>query len=302
MDVLDNRRRLLLVHAHPDDETIGTGITMARYAAEGVHVTLVTCTLGEEGEILVPALEHLGPDGEDTLGEHRREELAAAMEALGVHDYRFLGGPGRYRDSGMMGEPSNERPHCFWRADLDEAAGDLVATLREVRPQVVVTYDENGGYGHPDHIQAHRVTMRAVERAADRSFRPELGEPWDVLKLYWSAVPRSVLQAGIDALKAAGETDFFGVEKAEDLPFAIDDALVTTAVEGAAYTEAKNAAMRAHATQIAVDGPFFALSNNVGLTILSTEYFRLVAGEQGPLDGATGRESDLFGGLGQGRR
>src|SRR4051795_3302441 len=133
-------RRMLLVHAHPDDETIGNGATMAKYAAEGAHVTLVTCTLGEEGEILVPALEHLAADKEDGLGEHRIGELADAMKALGVTDHRFLGGAGRWRDSGMMDTPANERPECFWRADLDEATRELVAVMREVRPQVVVTY------------------------------------------------------------------------------------------------------------------------------------------------------------------
>ena len=110
MEALDSRRRLLLVHAHPDDETIGNGATMARYVAEGVHVTLVTCTLGEEGEVLVPELAHLAADQDDQLGQHRIGELATAMEALGVNDHRFLGGPGRYRDSGMMGLPTNDRP------------------------------------------------------------------------------------------------------------------------------------------------------------------------------------------------
>ena len=163
---LDHPRRLLLVHAHPDDETIGTGATMARAAAENVAVTLVTCTLGEEGEILVPELEHLAADREDGLGRHRVEELAAAMEALRVTDHRFLGGPGRWRDSGMMGTPANERPECFWQADLGEAVRELVAVVRETRPQVVVTYDERGGYGHPDHVQAHRVTVAAFDAAA----------------------------------------------------------------------------------------------------------------------------------------
>ena len=122
-------RRLLFVHAHPDDEVIGSGATMAKYAAEGAHVALVTCTLGEEGEILVPGLVHLASDKEDALGEHRIGELAAAMKAVGVTDHRFLGGPGRWRDSGMMGTPANERPDCFWQADLDEAVGDLVAVM-----------------------------------------------------------------------------------------------------------------------------------------------------------------------------
>ena len=257
---LDRSRRLLLVHAHPDDETIGTGATMARYAAEGVAVTLVTCTLGEEGEVLVPELEHLAADREDGLGQHRIGELAAACEALRVTDHRFLGGPGRWRDSGMMGTPSNERPGCFWQADLDEAVRELVAVVREVRPQVVVTYDSNGGYGHPDHVQAHRVTVAAFDAAADPAYAPELGEPWAAGKLYWSAIPRSVLQAGIDLLRESGDsTGFFGVERAEDLPFGVPDEEITTQVDAADHLEAKTAAMRAHKTQIAVDGPFFAL-------------------------------------------
>ncbi len=199
MDVLDSARRMLLVHAHPDDETIGNGVTMAKYAAEGAHVTLVTCTLGEEGEVLVPELEHLAADQDDQLGRHRIGELATAMEALGVRDHRFLGGPGRFRDSGMMGLPTNDRPDTFWQADLDEAAGLLVEVIREIRPQVVVTYDENGGYGHPDHIQAHRVAMRGVELAADPAHGP--GAPWQVSKVYWNAMPDSLMRDGIRRLQ-----------------------------------------------------------------------------------------------------
>ena len=160
---MSSSRRLLLVHAHPDDETINNGATMARYVAEGAQVTLLTCTLGEEGEILVPELAQLAADQADQLGGYRIGELRAAMAALGVTDSRFLGGAGRYRDSGMMGTAANEHPRAFWNADLDEAVGAAVAVVREVRPQVVVTYDENGGYGHPDHIQAHRVAMGAVD-------------------------------------------------------------------------------------------------------------------------------------------
>jgi N-acetyl-1-D-myo-inositol-2-amino-2-deoxy-alpha-D-glucopyranoside deacetylase len=158
-------RRLLLVHAHPDDESIYTGAAMARYAAAGAQVTLVTCTLGELGEIIPPELAHLAADREDRLGEYRIGELAAACAALGVTDHRFLGGPGRWRDSGMMGTEGNDDPRCFWRADVDEAAEALLDVIREVRPQVLVTYDADGAYGHPDHIQAHRVTRRAFERA-----------------------------------------------------------------------------------------------------------------------------------------
>ncbi len=158
-------RRLLLVHAHPDDESIYTGATMARYAAEGVQVTLVTCTLGELGEIIPPSLAHLAAEKEDRLGQYRIGELAAACAALGVTDHRFLGGPGRWRDSGMMGTEGNDDPRCFWRADVDQAARALLDVIGEVRPQVVVTYDADGAYGHPDHIQAHRVAWRACELA-----------------------------------------------------------------------------------------------------------------------------------------
>jgi N-acetyl-1-D-myo-inositol-2-amino-2-deoxy-alpha-D-glucopyranoside deacetylase len=171
-----------LVHAHPDDESIGTGAVMARYAADGVRVTLITCTLGELGEILVPSLEGLAADRADQLGGYRIAELATAMQVLGVTDHRFLGGAGRWRDSGMIGTSGNDDPRAFWRcasdpASFDEAIAQAVAVIREVRPQVVVTYDENGGYGHPDHIMAHRVAMAAVDAAA-RPGGP--GEPWTV--------------------------------------------------------------------------------------------------------------------------
>jgi len=292
-------RRLLLVHAHPDDETINSGATMARYVAEGASVTLLTCTLGEEGEVLVPELAQLAADQADQLGGYRIWELRGAMAALGVSDIRFLGGAGRYRDSGMMGTPANEHPRAFWNADLDEAVAHAVAVVREVRPQVLVTYDENGGYGHPDHIQAHRVAMAAVEVAADATYRPDLGRPWDVAKVYWCCVPRSVLQRGLDALAATGaESPFEGVDSADDVPFAVSDQDVTAAVDGGAYVDRKDAAMRSHPTQITVDGPFFALSNNLGQQVLGTEYYRLVRGRRGPAgSGSDGWEDDLFAGL-----
>jgi N-acetyl-1-D-myo-inositol-2-amino-2-deoxy-alpha-D-glucopyranoside deacetylase len=291
-------RRMLLVHAHPDDETINNGATMARYVAEGASVTLLTCTLGEEGEILVPELEQLAADQADQLGGYRIGELRAAMAALGVTDFRFLGGAGRYRDSGMMGTPANGHARAFWNADLDEAVAHAVSVVREVRPQVVVTYDENGGYGHPDHIQAHRVAMGAVEKAADPTYRPELGEPWDVAKVYWSCVPRSVLQSGIEAMAELGESFFEGVSSADDLPFGVSDDVVTAAVDGRKFADRKDAAMRAHPTQIKVDGPFFALSNNLGLEVLGVEYYQLVRGERGPAGpGPEGWEDDLFAGL-----
>ena len=292
-------RRLLLIHAHPDDETIGSGVTMARYAAEGAGVTLITCTLGELGEVLVPELEGIAAERADQLGGYRIAELAAAMSALGVTDHRFLGGAGRWRDSGMMGTAGNDDPRAFWACASDdakfaEAVAQAVAVIREVRPQVLITYDENGGYGHPDHIMAHRVAMAAAEKAA----QPEgEGEPWRIEKIYWTAVPKSLLQAGIDALAATGESFFDGVTSADDLPFGNPDEEITTIVDGLSYAKLKNDAMRAHATQISVDGPFFALSNNIGLEVLAVEHFRLVAGELGSTRDEAGHEVDLFDGV-----
>lgn len=268
---------------------------MAKYVADGASVTLVTCTLGEEGEVLLPELTHLAADKDDALGEHRQTELAAAMAELGVTDWRLLGGPGRFRDSGMMGTPANDRPDCFWKADLLEAATALVSVIREVRPQVVVTYDDFGGYGHPDHIQAHRVTHYAVALAESATFRRDLGEPWAVAKVYWTAFPRSVVVAGIEAMKAKGIEDEFTSMNPDDLPFACDDDLVTAEVEAVAFLPQKMAALKAHGTQVSVEDGFFALADNVGAEAFGTEYYRLAVGTAHP--GPDGRESDLFAGV-----
>jgi N-acetyl-1-D-myo-inositol-2-amino-2-deoxy-alpha-D-glucopyranoside deacetylase len=278
--------RVLLVHAHPDDETINNGATMAMYAALGASVTLVTCTRGEEGEVLIPELSHLAANATDTLGQHRVTELALAMKELGVADHRFLGeGVTLFRDSGMMGTEPNNRPDVFWQADIEEASDLLVQIIDEMKPHVLITYDEFGGYGHPDHIQAHRVAMRAAEKSA-----------WDIPKIYWNVMPISVIQEGIDAMKGI-DSDFWGAEKAEDLPFAKDDSFVHALVDGNAYVEKKMSAMKAHATQIAVDGPFFALSNNVGLQVWGNEYYTLVKGEKSGPFNEKGYESDLFAGI-----
>lgn len=278
--------RILLVHAHPDDETINNGATMALYAARGATVTLVTCTRGEEGEVLTPGLAHLASSVEDILGKHREIELRDAMAALGVADYRFLGGSEKvFRDSGMVGTGHNNRPDVFWQADLNEAAGFLVKIIDEVKPHVLITYDEIGGYGHPDHIQAHRVAMRAVELSQ-----------WNIEKIYWNAIPKSVLAEGIEKMKEIG-SDFFGAESVDDLPFAKDDSLVTTMIDGSEYVNQKMDAMRAHATQIALDGPFFALSNNLGLQVWGREFYTLVKGEKAEPFDINGRESDLLSGI-----
>jgi N-acetyl-1-D-myo-inositol-2-amino-2-deoxy-alpha-D-glucopyranoside deacetylase len=164
---------------------------------------------------------------------------------------------------------------------------------------VLVTYDEQGGYGHPDHIQAHRVAMAAVDAAADPGYRPDLGEPWQVAKVYWTALPRSVVQRGIEAMAALGEASpFEGLGDIEEVPFVVPDEQVTAAVDARAHVARKDAAMRAYPTQITVDGPFFALSNNLGQEVLGTEYYRLVRGERGPAGpGPEGWEDDLFAGV-----
>ncbi|GII80169.1 1D-myo-inositol 2-acetamido-2-deoxy-alpha-D-glucopyranoside deacetylase [Sphaerisporangium rufum] len=299
-------RRLLLVHAHPDDETSGTGATMAKYAAEGARVILVTCTLGEEGEIVAPDLAHLASAREDRLGEHRVTELEAACKALGVDDHRFLGGPGRWRDSGMMGEATNDHPRAFWRADLDEAAGELVPVIREVRPQVLVTYDDNGFYGHPDHIQAHRVAVRAAELAADAAFGA--GEPWTIAKVYFTTMTKSSMRRMAEAMRGT-DFDFFTEETVDDMPFGVPDADVTAEIDARAYAGAKLEAMRAHRSQIDMSAPWFAISTRMGEDPLGVEHYILARGERGPagrpvpveaggLGEPSEREDDLFAGIG----
>jgi N-acetyl-1-D-myo-inositol-2-amino-2-deoxy-alpha-D-glucopyranoside deacetylase len=278
--------RILLVHAHPDDETINNGATMALYAALGAQVTLVTCTRGEEGEVLTPELTHLASSQTDALGEHREIELANAMKALGVTDFRFLAeGEGKYRDSGMMGTEPNNRPDVFWQADFEEASDYLVKVIEEVKPHILITYDEIGGYGHPDHIQAHRIAMRASEKSK-----------WQIQKIYWNTIPKSVLAESMAKMKELG-SDFFGADNVDDLPFAKEDSFVTSLIDGNSYVDAKMAAMKAHHTQIALDGPFFALSNNLGLQVWGHEYYTLVKGEKSAPFDANGRESDLLSGV-----
>ncbi|HJQ45945.1 MAG TPA: N-acetyl-1-D-myo-inositol-2-amino-2-deoxy-alpha-D-glucopyranoside deacetylase [Amycolatopsis sp.] len=246
-------RRLLLVHAHPDDESITTGGTIASCVADGAEVVLVTCTLGEEGEIIPPGLAELGSWAGDQLGGYRSAELADACHALGLSDQRYLGGIGRWRDSGMAGTPSAKHPRAFANGSLAEQVAQLRAIVDDVRPQVVITYNAFGGYGHPDHIRAHEVTMAAV-----------------------TDVPR------VFHIAAGG-----GAE----LPHGVPVSDPTTVIDIRDRLEAKVAALRAHATQIIVRPPEFALSNGVPQPIGEAEYFTLV---RGPDEGA---ETDLFGGL-----
>jgi N-acetyl-1-D-myo-inositol-2-amino-2-deoxy-alpha-D-glucopyranoside deacetylase len=290
-------RRLLLVHSHPDDESITTGGTMARYAAApDTHVTVVTCTLGEEGEVMVPELAGLAVDQADQLGGYRMGELAAACAALGVTDQRYLGGPGRWRDSGMLvqrgvlaGPPESLHPRAFAdpKAFEDQVAA-LSTILDEVRPQVVVCYDPGGGYGHPDHVRAHQVAMAA---AAGHE---------DVRKVYWSVTPRFDVEAGLAELAGVAGLPWRVAHPAELA--AVPDASVTTRLDVAAQLPAKLAALRAHATQLTVwedDGrAAFALTNEIAQPVPAAECYTLV--------GATGSvhaletESDLFDGISDG--
>ncbi|KRF13943.1 N-acetyl-1-D-myo-inositol-2-amino-2-deoxy-alpha-D-glucopyranoside deacetylase [Nocardioides sp. Soil797] len=296
--------RLLLVHAHPDDESIGQGATMARYVEEGRGVTLVTCTAGEMGEILVPDLAHLAADKDDALGEHRRGELENAMKALGVTDHRFLGGFGTYRDSGMKWHEDGHavaadetHENAFWNADLTEAADHLVKVIREVRPQVLITYDQFGGYGHPDHIQAHRVAMYAAQLAAVTSYKLDLGAPWEIAKIYWGAMSENKMRESLRAIRAAGDTTSFeGMEPDGDLgPFVTPDDQIAARVDGSAFVDRKMAALAAHETQIEKEGFFFSGAES-GHAFWGDEFFRLAKGEVGPV-GEDGLEADLFAGL-----
>jgi len=271
--------RLLLVHAHPDDESLWTGGTIARYAAAGIHVTLVTCTLGEEGEIIPTRLRELAADAADQLGGYRIGELRAACAALGVSDHRWLGGVGRWRDSGMVGVAANSHPRAFAGGDLAEQADALAEVIADVRPQVVVTYGPDGGYGHPDHVRAHEVTMAACD---------------DVDRVFFTVTSRRATEEGVAALADTADLPFRLPEPGE-LPVT-DDTLITTVIDTAEVLSVKMRAMAAHPTQITVwhgsDGEqAYALSNGIAQPIPPAEFYMLGRGS------GEGASEDLFGGL-----
>lgn len=276
---LSTAPRLLLVHAHPDDESLWTGGTIARYAAAGVHVTLVTCTLGEEGEIIPSGLRELASDAADQLGGYRIGELRAACAALGVSDHRWLGGVGRWRDSGMAGTAANGHPRAFAGGELAEQAGALAEVIAEVRPQVVVTYGPDGGYGHPDHIRAHEVTMAACT---------------DIDRVFFAVTSRQATEQGVAAL--AGLPDLpFRLPEPGELPVT-DDAAITTVIDTSEVLSVKLRALAAHPTQITVwhggDGEqAYALSNGIAQPIPPAEFYMLGRGS------GEGASTDLFGGL-----
>jgi N-acetyl-1-D-myo-inositol-2-amino-2-deoxy-alpha-D-glucopyranoside deacetylase len=285
--------RLLFVHAHPDDETLTTGATIAHYAAVGAQVRVVTCTLGEEGEVIGERWAQLAVDRADQLGGFRIGELSAALNALGIEAPVFLGGAGRWRDSGMEGTPPRHRQR-FIDADPREAVGALVGIIRELRPHVVVTYDANGGYGHPDHIHAHEVTVAALTASGGTEFP---GEPWTVPKVYWTVMSKSAMAAGLNALEDI-PPEWLRVT-IDDIPFGYPDDAIDAVMEVPDQLRAKVAALRAHATQVSVapNGRSCALSSNWAMPIGAIEHYILAAGTPGERDDR-GRETDLLAGLG----
>ncbi|MGD1170488.1 N-acetyl-1-D-myo-inositol-2-amino-2-deoxy-alpha-D-glucopyranoside deacetylase [Mycobacterium seoulense] len=287
--------RLLFVHAHPDDESLSNGATIAHYTARGADVRVVTCTLGEEGEVIGDRWAELAVDRADQLGGYRIGELTEALRALGVGAPHYLGGAGRWRDSGMRGTPGRRRRR-FIDADEREAVGELVAVIREQRPHVVVTYDPGGGYGHPDHVHTHTVTTAAVAAAGSGDFP---GEPWTVPKFYWSVVATNAFTAGLRALTGEDLLPEWTIPPEEEFGFGYADADIDAVVEPASEAwAAKRAALAAHATQVVVGptGRACALSNNMALPIPAEEHYVLAAGAAGERDGR-GWETDLLAGL-----
>lgn len=311
-------RRLLAVHAHPDDETIGTGGVMAKAAAEGHGVVLVTCTRGELGEIVDPGLDT--PANRRRLAEIRADELEAALDALRVDTWENLG----YRDSGMMDTPGNHDPRSFWQADLDDAIRRLVWLVRVHRPDVVTHYNDFGGYGHPDHIRAHQVAVGAFFRAGDPEWYPEQVapehggsgpaardgglEPWAPSKLYEQAIARSRREAMAARAEAAGMTTWWSppadadpAEMARWEEFmrrsTVDDAAITTRIDVRAHADQRWAALLAHRTQISpTQSPLLALGQDALAELWGEETFILRASRV-PL-GTDLPETDLFAGLG----
>jgi mycothiol S-conjugate amidase len=283
-------RTLLAVHAHPDDESSKGAGTMARYADQGVRVVVVTCTGGEAGEILNPAMDK--PGVLERMPELRRQELAKALEILKVTAHHWLG----YRDSGMADSETNGHPDAFANADLEEATGRLVALVRAERPQVVVTYDEYGGYPHPDHIRTHEVTMAAFEAAGDPDRYPEAGPPYQPLKLYFHAtfsrahvelIHKGAVERGIES-PFAEWLERWDEEEAGRL-----EPVVTAQVDVAPWLARRRDALIAHATQIDPNSFWFAVPDEVVAEVYPWEDFTLARS----LVAVPGRESDLFEGI-----
>jgi LmbE family N-acetylglucosaminyl deacetylase len=282
------QRILLAVFAHPDDESFGIGGTLAKYAAEGVRVALTCATLGEAGEINDASVGTV-----EELAEIRERELRCACEVLGVSELHLLG----YRDSGMAGSPDNEDPRALIQADPTEVVGKIVRVIRQVRPQVVVTFEEGGGYGHPDHMAIHRHTVAAFQAAGDASQYPEhlaMGlEPHRPQKLYFTALPRRFFRGLIRHLKALG----FDPDRISDFDWesmGVPDEMCTTEIDVSAYVDVKQQAFRCHRSQLSPDSPFSLIPLDIQQEFMSVECFSL-AGSQ--LEARQKPEADLFAGI-----
>ncbi len=282
----------MVVHAHPDDECIGTGGILARYSADGVRTILVTCTLGEEGEIVVPEWDT--PEHHARLAEIREQELLAAIKRLGINHLELL----PYRDSGMIGMPSNQHPDCFAQADIDEAAGRLVRLVRQYHPQILMSYNEEGGYGHPDHINAHKITVAAYEAAGNAAKYPDAGPPWVPSKLYYISFRRALWLKAWPLMRERGIKTPLDDEGFDASRF-VDDPRINAVVDVRGYLPQKLAALREHRTQIRDDWFWLALPADLRDEMFNCEYFIRVASRVPVPDGV---ETDLFVGLRDGQR
>lgn len=280
--------RLLTIHAHPDDECIVTGGVLADAMARGHRAKVLTCTDGRRGEIVDPEMDPvaLAP----ILHEIRAQELADAMAILGGVEFAFLG----YHDSGMMGDEGNADPDAFWQADLHEAIGRTVKVIRDFKPHVLIGYDPYGGYGHPDHIQAHRVAMLAVEAAAVGQLYPEAGPAWDVPKTYQAAFTKGRVAHVTKTLLERGLTSPYGEETDPvKIHFGMEEHVVTTRVDVRPYLETKLAALKAHRSQVNEDSHFFNFPADIEADFYGLEHFRLVRTNVP----TTPEETDIFAGL-----
>ncbi len=283
---------LLTVHAHPDDESLTMAGTLAGATASGAQVTLLTATLGEQGEVIGDELQGLTADRADQLGGYRLTELRAACAALGISDHRFLGGLGTFRDSGMAGTPSAGHPRAFVRArsggpDHERAVAAVTAVIDEVRPAVLLTYDADGGYGHPDHVAAHEVAVAAAESAE-----------WSVPRVLAVVRPRTATTTAFLALAAATPAPHgYSRAAAADTGFLADDDAVAVAVPVAPHERARELALAAHATQVELLADGFALSNRIAQPLARFEYFRLLSGIAPPRRADGSPAADVFAGL-----
>ncbi len=300
---------LMTVHAHPDDEVVFTGGLLTRYAGEGVQTVLVMCTNGEEGEIHDPDLD--AEEAKPRLGTIRRGELRCAIEHLNITHTAFLD----YRDSGMVGTEPNANPACFHQADKDEAAARLVALVRQYRPQVLVTYDENGAYGHPDHIAANVITHLAFDRAGDPAYRPDLGEPFQPSKLYytawndegWKQAREMYLERGMkwpwdrdEEEKDKEPEREGGDEEARDAEAAAEEKApayvpppITTRIDVRTWADAKRQAAHCHRTQFGAESLFYTMPEDIALVAWGCEYLSRVRSTVEAPD----EENDMFAGL-----